>query len=67
MFGILLLVLAIVMAAVLVAGAIVLVDSHFRDRHDLDVLAQRLAAEQRIDHVTRATLRAMRDEAGRES
>jgi hypothetical protein len=50
-----------IVGLVLLAAAVLVALVLLSDHRQLDVIAQRLAAERRIEDVTRTTLQAMRD------
>lgn len=56
-----LLILAVLALIVLAASSVATLGTLLEDRRRLDILTERLSAENRIEQLTRATLQAMRD------
>ena len=56
-----LLVLAVLALVILAATAVATLGTLLEDRRRLDIITERLSTENRLDLLTRATLRAMRD------
>jgi uncharacterized membrane protein (DUF4010 family) len=56
-----LLILAVLALIVLAASSVATLGTLLEDRRRLDILTERLSAENRIENLTRATLQAMRD------
>lgn len=53
--------LAVIVLIVLAVSLVATLRTLLEDRRRLDILTDRLSAENRIDQITRATLHAMRD------
>ena len=56
-------IIAIAALLVIAVATIGILRTQLEDRRRLEILAERLATENRIEHMTRATLHAMRDVA----